>query len=83
MKAICLLLLITTTMAHAQKKELVKNGNAHLNTTVYSEHKTEAVILLHGGPGVPDEMIEIVNILKTKYRVITFEQRGVGKSEVR
>lgn len=80
MKAICLLLLITTIMAHAQKKELIANGNVHLSTTVYSDDKTETVILLHGGPGVPDEMIEIVDILKTEYRVITFEQRGVGAS---
>lgn len=81
MKAICLLLLITTIMAQAQKKELITNGNVNLSAIVYSEHKTETVILLHGGPGVPDEMIEIVNILKTKYRVIAFEQRGVGKSD--
>ncbi len=81
MKAISLLLLITTTMVHAQKKELVANGNVHLSTTVYSDDKTETILLLHGGPGVPDEMIEIVDILKTKYRVITFEQRGVGASD--
>ena len=62
----------------AQTIELIKNGNVTLNVKVYSNQNPETVILLHGGPGVPDEMIEVVDFLKTKYRVITFEQRGVG-----
>ena len=68
-------------MVHAQTKETIKNGNVNLSITVYSKDKTETVLLLHGGPGVPDEMTEIVNVLKTDYRVITFEQRGVGASK--
>ncbi|WP_297093446.1 alpha/beta hydrolase [uncultured Draconibacterium sp.] len=80
MKAMFLLFLLTSTVAHSQKKAKVKNGDANLNTTVYSDDKTETVLLLHGGPGVPDEMLEVVDILKKKYRVITFEQRGVGAS---
>ncbi len=80
MKAMFLLFLLTSTVAHAQKKAMVKNGDVNLNTTVYSGDKTETVLLLHGGPGVPDEMHEVVDILKTNYRVITFEQRGVGAS---
>ena len=68
-------------MVNAQKKEMIKCGNVNLNTTVYSNDKTETVLLLHGGPGVPDEMSEIVDILKTNYRVIIFEQRCVGSSK--
>lgn len=68
-------------MVHAQKKEIIKAGNVNLNTIVYSDDKTETVLLLHGGPGVPDEMTEIVEVLKYNYRVITFEQRGVGSSK--
>jgi proline iminopeptidase len=81
MKAIIFLFLITVNMLYAQKNEIIKNGNVNLNTTVYSADKTETVLLLHGGPGVPDEMIEVANALKSNYRVITFEQRGVGASE--
>ena len=81
MRAIFFLFLIIPTMVYAQKKEMVKSGNVNLSTTVYSDDKTETVLLLHGGPGVPDEMAEIVDILKTNYRVIIFEQRGVGSSE--
>lgn len=61
--------------------ELIQNGNATLNVKIYSSDKPEAIILLHGGPGVPDEMIEVVTILKDQYKVITFEQRGVGLSK--
>lgn len=68
-------------MINTQNKELIKNRNVTLNTTIYSAEKAETIILLHGGPGVPDEMSEVVNILKNNYRVITFEQRGVGLSE--
>ncbi|MGC9352946.1 MAG: alpha/beta fold hydrolase [Mariniphaga sp.] len=81
MKAIVFLFLITVNMVYAQKNEIIKNGNVNLNTTVYSVDKTETVLLLHGGPGVPDDMIEVVNALRSNYRVITFEQRGVGASE--
>ncbi len=81
MRTIFFLFLITSTTVHAQKNEMIKSRNVNLSTTVYSDDKTETVLLLHGGPGVPDEMPEVVDILKTYYRVIIFEQRGVGSSE--
>lgn len=68
-------------MAYTQKNEIIENGSTKLNTTVYSIDNTETVLLLHGGPGVPDDMFEIAEILQNDYRVITFEQRGVGLSE--
>ncbi len=64
----------------AQKTMLIQNGQTVLNTKVYSQNNSETIILLHGGPGVPDEMLEIVAQLKDRYKVITFEQRGVGES---
>ncbi|MEE1963929.1 alpha/beta hydrolase [Allomuricauda taeanensis] len=67
-------------IGQGQKQEFIKNKTTVLNTTVYSVEKAETIILLHGGPGVPDEMFEVVELLKNKYRVITFEQRGVGSS---
>lgn len=65
----------------AQNTTFIKNGAVKLSVKVYSKDNPETIILLHGGPGVPDDMLEIVNQLKVKYRVITFEQRGVGLSE--
>jgi len=73
-------LLLIQMIAQGQKQELIQNRNAILHTTVYSADKAETILLLHGGPGVPDDMLEVVNMLKNKYRVITFEQRGVGLS---
>ena len=65
----------------AQNTELIKNGGTTLNLKIYSNKNPETVILLHGGPGVPDDMLEVVEQLKDRYRVISFEQRGVGLSE--
>lgn len=64
----------------AQNTELIKNGETTLNLKIYSNENPETVVLLHGGPGVPDDMLEVVEQLKDRYRVITFEQRGVGLS---
>lgn len=64
----------------APKRELINNGNTSLNVTIHSNNKFETILLLHGGPGVPDDMPEVGNVLKTKYRVVTFEQRGTGAS---
>jgi len=63
-------------------KEIVsiKNNGTLLSTTIYPKKGAETIILLHGGPAVPDDMIEVVNILKENLQVITFEQRGVGNS---
>jgi proline iminopeptidase len=40
----------------------------------------EPVILLHGGPGVPDYLEPVAAMLTPKYRTVTFDQRGVGAS---
>ena len=58
----------------------IPNGETTLQTTIYPNNK-ETVILLHGGPGVPDNLLPIVNALKNDYQVVTFLQRGVGQSK--
>ena len=65
---------------HAQNTIFIQNGTVKLAVTIHSAEKIETVILLHGGPGVPDDMVEVVDQLKKNYKVITFEQRGVGLS---
>ena len=65
------------------REVLVSNGTVTLNVTVHesqSRERVETVILLHGGPGVPDDFPFVVAALTPKYRVIHFEQRGLGKS---
>ncbi len=39
-----------------------------------------AILLLHGGPGVPDYLSEVSGILRRTFRVIRFDQRGTGQS---
>ena len=81
MKAMIVTLTILGSMhLKAQNTALIKNGETTLNLTIYSNENPETVILLHGGPGVPDDMPEVVEQLKDRYRVVTFEQRGVGLS---
>lgn len=45
-----------------------------------SERPGEPVLLLHGGPGVPDYMQEAVGSLLPGFHAISFDQRGVGAS---
>ena len=41
------------------------------------------IVLLHGGPGVPDYLGDVANILRSTHRVIRFDQRGTGQSTCR
>jgi proline iminopeptidase len=56
----------------------LSSGNATLSGKLYPKDNSETVILLHGGPGVPDEMTEVREVLQEKMQVITFDQRGTG-----
>jgi proline iminopeptidase len=61
----------------------VQSGNCTIEAKLYSLTSADTAILLHGGPGVPDEMTEVREVLCRKYQVITFDQRGTGKSDHR
>lgn len=40
----------------------------------------DTVVLLHGGPGCPDYLQPVAQLLPAHLRVVTFDQRGVGAS---
>lgn len=64
----------------AQQNVLIKSKGALLNTWIYPKKNAETVVLLHGGPGVPDPMQPIIELLKGQFQVIYFQQRGTGAS---
>jgi proline iminopeptidase len=61
----------------------IANGNARLAVKCYARPASETVLLLHGGPGVPDEMTEVKEFLTEHMQVITFDQRGTGSDKCR
>ncbi|MGK5170569.1 alpha/beta fold hydrolase [Geodermatophilus sp. CPCC 205761] len=40
----------------------------------------DVVVLLHGGPGCPDYLEPVARHLASRFRALTFDQRGVGAS---
>lgn len=59
---------------------LVKNKDTRLFTTVYQNSGKETVILLHGGPGAPENLKPIAEYLSKDFQVIYFHQRGTLNS---
>ena len=43
----------------------------------------EPIVMLHGGPGVPDSMQTTIAPLLGGYRCVSFDQRGAGRSSCR
>jgi proline iminopeptidase len=57
----------------------VKRSDTELLVRLWSRHG-DPVILLHGGPGMPDYMAPVADLLKGAWRVIGYDQRGAGNS---
>lgn len=51
-----------------------------LSLIIRNNNKAETILLLHGGPGVPDYLEEAADIFGKKFNTIRFDQRGVGSS---
>ncbi len=84
-----LLLLFSCTNGIAQtsvvKKQIkmtnvINSKGARLYSTIYPNPDKKTIILLHGGPGFPGDLTEVVEILKDSFQIITFHQRGTKKS---
>jgi len=59
---------------------VIAGENSDLFTTIYPKPAAETILLLHGGPGVPMDFSAIAEPLSKKYQIITFDQRGTGRS---
>ncbi|WP_247237174.1 alpha/beta fold hydrolase [Telluribacter sp. SYSU D00476] len=66
--------------SEAYVTNIVDNKGDKLYTTIYPNPDKETVILLHGGPGFPSDLLEVADILKDRFQIITFHQRGTRKS---
>lgn len=58
----------------------ITNNDAVLHTVVSGQQNQETIILLHGGPGVPEDMEPLISRLSNRYQVIYFHQRGTVNS---
>lgn len=61
----------------------ILNRSANLLVKRYARPGADTIILIHGGPGVPDEFTEARDYLINYFQVITFEQRGTGIAKCR
>ena len=61
-------------------KHIIDNNGDHLFSTIYQNSTAETILLLHGGPGFPSDLVEVVAVLKKHFQVITFHQRGTALS---
>lgn len=59
---------------------IISNKNDKLYSTFYPNPDKDTIILLHGGPGFPDDLKEVAAILGEHFQIITFHQRGTKKS---
>lgn len=57
----------------------IQKNSTRLCVRVWSEHG-EPIVLLHGGPGMPDYLMPVASLLTHDLRVITYDQRGSGRS---
>lgn len=58
---------------------ITTNGDS-LFSTIYPNPGKETILLLHGGPGFPGDLSEAVEILKDRFQLVLFHQRGTKKS---
>ena len=58
----------------------ITTPTSKLSVTVNGEGAQDTILLLHGGPGVPDYLKDVATLLPKRYRTVRFDQRGTGSS---
>lgn len=70
---------LTVASGASQALRFVETPDARL--AVFEEGSSgDTLLLLHGGPGVPDYLQDVAGILAAGHRVVRFDQRGTGQS---
>lgn len=62
------------------EEHLIDNMGDILYARIFRNHEKDTVIVLHGGPGVPNNMEPVTQALSRTHQVIIFHQRGTKKS---
>ncbi len=57
----------------------IRTGGAELHVREWAD-RGDPVVLLHGGPGLPDYLAPVASLLRRGYRPVTYDQRGSGRS---
>ncbi len=58
----------------------IKTKTSELRLYIEGSKNDEVILLLSGGPGVPDYLQDVSSLLNKKYKTVRFDQRGVGAS---
>ncbi|MFD2247400.1 alpha/beta fold hydrolase [Pontibacter ruber] len=61
-------------------ERLIGNKDTRLYTVTYPNSGKDTIIMLHGGPGVPDGLDPVISYLHRHFQVISFHQRGTLNS---
>lgn len=72
----------STSKSAGSQTALIECAEAKIYAAVYPRPNAETIILLHGGPGVPMDFSPLAEPLSRKFQVVTFDQRGTGRSPV-
>lgn len=62
--------------------DLTTDDGAHLNVRAYGDPDADPIVLSHGWTCNADYWIPQINALAGRYRVITYDQRGHGRSDL-
>jgi len=73
-------LLTSGAIAEAEKRMTVTTATSKLNVCITGESEKDTVLLIHGGPGVPDYLKDVAALLPGRNRTVRFDQRGTGAS---
>jgi proline iminopeptidase len=76
--------LLAAGAQEAERREAmtVSTRTSQLRVYVQGEGGEDTVLLLHGGPGVPDYLQPVTVLLPGRFRTVRFDQRGTGGSAV-
>lgn len=59
----------------------IRSGSANIYYAIYGEENTEPLVLLHGNGESSQHFQKLIPLLADKYKVITIDSRGHGKSD--